>query len=94
MAIKIQTLLKKEPVICQALTFGYLLDIENDIVEESKIGIILDGTDLNEAEIRNLRVPEVNKIVDAIKRETYPELYNEDGTLKEFEASNNDKKKV
>jgi len=93
MATKIQTSLKKEPIICMALTFGYLLDIENDLVDESKIGIVLDGTNLNEAEIRSLRVPEVNKIIDAIKKETYPELYNEDGTMKELDSSD-DKKKV
>jgi len=94
MATKIQTSLKDDPIICQALTFGYLLDIENELVEESKIGIILDGTDLNEAEIRSLRVPEVTKLINAIKKETYPELYNDDGTMKEFNDSLDDKKKV
>jgi len=94
MATKIQTSLKKEAVQCYPLTFGYMLDIEDEIIDETKLGVLMDGTNLNEAEIRELKLPETNLLIDAIKKETYPELYNEDGTLKLDVDEDDDKKKV
>lgn len=96
MATKIQTSLRKEAVTCYALTFGYMLDVDDEVIEETKLGILMDATDLNEAELRELKLPETNLLVDAIKKETYPELYDEDGNLKKFDTNDEEdsKKKV
>ncbi len=95
MAKKVKVSFKKDPIICYPLTFGYLLDIENEVIEESKLGIIKDATNLKEDEIRKLKVPETTLIIETIKKETYPELYNEDGSFKLVdEDEDKGKKKV
>ena len=75
-----------------------MLDIEDGIIVEDKLGIVKDGTELCEDDIRALRVPDVNLLWEAIKRETYPMLYDDNGALKEFEDDLDDgvedKKKV
>ena len=95
MATKVK--INNKDIVCLPLTFGYMLDIEDGIVEESKFGIIENGTTLTLEEIRELRVPEANILWEAIKKETYPELFNTDGSMKEFSDDTNDfddKKKV
>ena len=86
----------KLKVVIQSLTFGYLYDIENDIIVESPLGLMLDATNLSEDDIRTLTRIETSEIVDLITKETYPELYDEDGKQIEQDLSefNDDKKKV
>lgn len=83
-------------IVVQSLTFGYLEDVENGIIEESMGDAILDATNLTTDQLRALTRIEANEIFEIIKRETYPELYNEDGTEKDFdeESVESDKKKV
>ncbi len=86
----------KVKVVIQSLTFGYLYDIENDIIVESPLGLMLDATNLSEDDIRTLTRIETSEIVDLITKETYPELYDEDGKQIEQDPSefDDDKKKV
>ena len=86
----------REDVICQALTFGYMYDLETGVKEENTLDAIMDGADLSEDDVRSLRRPDVGKIFGAIKKETYPELYDENGDEKEIEDDDedDDKKKV
>lgn len=86
----------KTKVICQSLTFGYMYDIEQGIVEENIMGAVLDGTDLTLEKLRALTRVQVNEIWEVVKKETYPELYNEDGSMREMDdvLGEDDKKKV
>lgn len=82
-------------VICQALTFGYMYDIETGVVEDTVLGAVMDGADLTEEDVRKLRRNEIDAVWEAIKKETYPELYDENGD--EIDIADNDgstKKKV
>jgi len=96
MATRVKVKGLKDAVVCQSLTFGYLYDVENDIVKESVLASVMDGTNLTEDEIRGLLNTDVQRLWDAIKRETYPELFDSDGN--EIELSDidveNSKKKV
>ena len=87
---------KGNKILVQSLTFGYLEDVEAGIVDDKLASIaVLDATDLTNESLRALTRVEVNKIFEIIQRETYPELFNEDGTEKEgiFDASPDDDKK-
>ena len=86
----------KKSVTCQSLTFGYMYDVEQGVVEESIMSAVLDGTDLDEKGIRSLTRVQVNEIWEIVKQLTYPELYNEDGSPKEFDLEDevDDKKKA
>ena len=96
MAVKIKLKSSKKEVLCYPLTFGYMLDIEDEVIEETKLGIVENGTDLTIDEIKNLRVPDVTLLWKTIQQETYPELYNDKGELIPFDDINesDDKKKL
>lgn len=66
-------------IICQALTFGYLYDIETGVIEDTILGAVMNGADILEEDVRKLRRNEVDAVWDAIKKETYPELYDAEG---------------
>lgn len=66
-------------VVIDSLTFGYLLDIESNKVEETELGLILDATDLTEGVLRKLTRTNVTEIVELITQQTYPELFDENG---------------
>ena len=86
----------KKKITCQALTFGYMYDIEQDIIQEDMLSSVKDGTGLSDDEIRAMLSTDVRAIWDIIKRETYPQLFNEDGSEKEIEITDDedDKKKL
>jgi len=76
------------------LTIGDLDRLETDPEFDTLKNIIMAGTELSEEEVNKLRRTDAQKLYDAIIRATYPEMYNEDGTLKkEIEEAINDKKK-
>ncbi len=82
-------------ITIQSLTFGYLEDVEDGVIEESLASAVLDATTLSMDDLRSLTRLEVNEIFEIVKRETYPELYNEDGTPKEIgDEPEEDKKKA
>lgn len=83
-------------ITCQALTFGYIYDIEQNIIQEDMLSSVKDGTGLSDEEIRAMLSTDVRAIWDIIKRETYPQLFNEDGSEKEIEITDDedDKKKL
>ena len=86
---------KKDFIIVQAMTFGYLSDVEEGVVEENMGSSILDATGIGIDELRALRRDQINELWVIVKKETYPELYNEDGTEKEYDLDETvDKKKV
>ena len=83
-------------VICKDLKYGYILKLETGEVTETKHDVIANGTDLTVEEIMELRKGEVEELYTAVSRLTYPQYYNEDGTIKEFENTEDgeeDKKK-
>ena len=80
-------------IVIDSLTFGYLEDVENNIIEDGYGSSIMDSTGLTSEEVRNLTRVEVQEIFDIVKRETYPELFNADGTEKSDIESDLDKKK-
>jgi len=96
MATRVKVKGLEDEIVCQSLTFGYLYDVENDIVKESVLASVMDGTGLTENDIRALLNTDVQRLWDAIKKETYPELFDSDGN--EIELSDIDeetsKKKV
>jgi len=88
----------KEPIICQSLTFGYLYDIEVGVVTDDNLSLaIMDSTGMDMDMFRSLRRTEIPIIWEIIKRETYPEIYDEDGNEipdDEDDEQVDDKKKV
>ena len=86
---------KKKPVICQSLTFGYLYDIEQGIIEDDMMGALQDGCDLDLDGVRALTRIQVTEIWEIIKKETYPELYDVDGNPLDLDDEpSEDKKKA
>jgi len=84
-------------VLCMDFTYGYMLGIENGTIEDTKVNAVLNGTDLDEESILELRNHELDIVFKAIMQLTYPHAYNEDGSLKELEPEDIDdggKKKV
>lgn len=76
---KLYRIIGKDSVTCQSLTFGYLYDIEEGVIKETILGAIIDGSNLDEDGVRALTRVQANEIWEIIKKETYPELYDEDG---------------
>ena len=88
------TLADGKEVIVQPLTFGYIDDVENGIIEDNIITAIMDATGLDSDTVRAIRRPDAVAIFEIIKKETYPELYDEDGNEKELTSEETNKKKV
>jgi len=65
------------------LTLGDMDRLEADADFDTVKNIILAGTELKEDTVDSLRRADAQKLYDAIIRITYPEMYNEDGSLKE-----------
>lgn len=87
----------KDNVLCQSLTFGYLYDVEQGLIPDNDmLGAVVDGTNLDKEGVRALSRVQVNEIWELVKRETYPELYEEDGSEKDLSniSESNDKKKA
>ncbi len=77
------------------LTLELMDKIDRDSSNDTLSAVISCGTELSEDEIGTLRRYDANSLYDAILRVTYPELFNEDGTLKDEKAENSKiKKKV
>jgi hypothetical protein len=76
---------KGKIIRCQSMTFGYLYDVEQGLLDDNLLEAVANGTDMSEDDIRALTRVEVNEIWEIVKKETYPELYNEDGTEKDIE---------
>jgi hypothetical protein len=88
---------KEKTVTCHSLTFGYIYDVEQGVIEENVLSAILNATALSEEEIRDLPYNDTLELWNAIKRETYPQLFDEDGNelvIDSEEDSEEDKKKV
>jgi len=66
------------------LTLGDMDKLEADAEFDTLKNIILAGTELKEDEVDSLRRADAQKLYDAIIRATYPEMYNEDGSIKEI----------
>ncbi len=85
----------RKPLICQALTFGYLYDVENGVIEDDNLSLaIMDSTGIDLEVFRGLRRNEIVEIWEVIKKETYPELYDADGNEIDLPDDDSDKKKV
>ena len=80
-------------IVIDSLTFGYLEDVENNVIEDGYSSSIMDSTGLTDEEVRKLTRVEVQEIFEIIKRETYPELFNVDGTEKDARNKSQDDKK-
>ena len=80
-------------VVLYDLTFGMVTKIEENI-GISKSDIILDASNITVDNINKLRRSEVEYLYEEIIKLTYPELFNNDGTKKEIENTEDDKKKV
>jgi len=94
-SVKINSLNKE--VLVFDLTQGFVYDLEQGIQEDTPENVLLDATELTLEEIRKLRKSEVAGLVKEVLMLTYPDAYDEEGNLKEFDLSQedlNDKKKV
>ena len=80
-------------VLCMDMTYGYILGLENGTIEETQIGVVLDGTDLAVDEIMRLRKHEVLSLYNTVVKLTYPHMYNEDGTIKDIPPDEQETKK-
>jgi len=80
----------KKKITCQALTFGYMYDIEQGLIQEDMLSSVKNGTGLDDDAIRGMLSTDVRAIWDIIKRETYPQLFNEDGSEKDFDGDADD----
>ena len=82
-------------VVSEDLTYGFVLEINNGTIIETKHNVIANATELSEDEILTLRLHEVELLHRTISQLTYPTLYDEDGNLKPMgEPEPEDKKKV
>lgn len=72
------------------LTLGFILDLESGLVEDNEINVIKNATSLDDDAIRELRRSEVSEIFKTAMMLTYPDAYNEDGTLKQLPESDLD----
>lgn len=66
------------------LTLGIMDKLEQDSEFDTLQNIIACGTELKQDEIGTLRRTDAVMLYNAILRLTYPDAYNEDGTLKEI----------
>lgn len=94
-AVSKEVEIKGKKIKCYDLTYGYLLSISPENPEK-KHETIMNGTDLSEAEVMELRASEGDALYHAISMLTYPNLYNEDGTQKDIpdNGEGESKKKV
>jgi hypothetical protein len=82
-------------IVCQDLTYGYLVQVQEGVIAETKHGVVMNGANLSEDEVFDLRNSDVNAIYDIITRLTYPDLFDEDGNLISQDAEEpEDKKKA
>lgn len=82
--------LKTKEVLCYDLTFGYMSDVSDGAVVETTNGVIVNGTDLTEEDLRDFRVSELDVIYKTIIKLTYPQLHDEDGNLKSIDEDVDD----
>ncbi len=68
-----------EDIVCQDLTYGFLVGVENGTILDTKVNVIVDGASMVEEDVLNLRKHQVHAVFDIIMRLTYPELYDENG---------------
>ena len=73
------------------LTFGFITRVEAK-EELSKAEFIENGSNLDIESIYKLRRNEVETFYNEILKLTYPELFNEDGSEKELEDTEDKKK--
>ena len=88
---------EKDFILVQALTFGYMSDIEDNIIEEDIGEAIIDSTGISIDELRKLRRNQIQELWTLVKKETYPELFDEDGVERTgdyADGDTSDKKKV
>lgn len=83
-------------ILCMDLTYGFILNIRDNVIEDSKENVIVNGTELDLEDVLKLRTHKIEKLYATIMQLTYPHLYNEDGTLKDLSEDDADdgKKKV
>ena len=75
------------------LTYGYVISL-NEGNPETRHGTVINGTELSEEEVMQLRVSEVDTLYQAIMRLTYPNMYDENGNEIEIEKVKANKKKA
>ena len=81
-------------VLCMDLTYGYLVGLANGTIEDTIVNAIYNATELTEDDVLALRNHELDVLFQAIMQLTYPQSYNEDGTLKELPDEDEGKKKA
>lgn len=92
--IETYTLSSGKKIKCYDMTMGLIDAIAEDNENDTPLNVILDATDLNEEQYAKLRRSDTKGIYDTVIRLTYPELFNEDGSQKEIQDEENDKKKA
>lgn len=68
-----------EEIICQDLTYGFLLGIQEGSIEETKHDVVMNGTGLSKEELYEYRSSEVTDMYNIVIRLTYPDLFDENG---------------
>ncbi len=81
-------------VLCMDLTYGYMIGIEDGTVEDTPINAVLDATEFTSIDdLKPFRGSEIEILLQTILRLTYPQAYNDDGTIKELPNVEEDSKK-
>lgn len=91
--VKVET--SKGELVVYDLSVGHIASVESGEVEDTITNIVLDATNLTLEELGSYRKGDLDIIANASLKLTYPEAYNEDGSLREIESTtdNVDKKK-
>jgi hypothetical protein len=76
--------LEDKKVTCKDLTYGFIVGLTNGALKESAEAVIENGTDLTLDEVMALRNWEVEALYLAVSQLTYPQYYNEDGSMKKL----------
>ena len=74
------------------MTVGLMADIAEDSTLDTNENIVMACTDLTPDDYRELRKHEAEEICNIVVRLTYPDQFNEDGSVKEHTESDGKKK--
>jgi hypothetical protein len=74
------------------MTVGLIADIASDATLDTNENIVMSCTNLTIDEYRELRKHEAEEICNIVIQLTYPDQFNEDGTIKTDEVDSSKKK--
>lgn len=86
--VKVET--SKGELVVYDLSVGHIASVESGETPDTITNIVLDSTNLTIEELSSYRKGDLDIIADASLKLTYPEAYNEDGSLREIDKLTDD----